>query len=60
VLIGSRDERNFHLRALASIAQIVQEKEFEDRWLQARREEGIRDVVLMGKRVRKPELPPIG
>lgn len=54
VLIGTRDERNFHLRALASIAQIVQEKEFESRWLRARREAGIRDVVLMGKRVRKP------
>ncbi|MFP3938038.1 MAG: amino acid permease, partial [Phycisphaerae bacterium] len=33
VLVGTRDMRNFHLRALAAIAQIVQEKDFERRWL---------------------------
>lgn len=53
VLVGTLDERNFHLRALASIAQIVQEQDFEARWMNARDEAGIRDVVLLGKRVRR-------
>ena len=53
VLVGTLDERNFHLRALASIAQIVQENDFEKRWMDARDENGIRDVILLGKRVRR-------
>ncbi|MBD3343949.1 MAG: amino acid permease, partial [Chitinivibrionales bacterium] len=53
VLTGTLDERNFHLRALASIAQIVQGQDFETRWMDARDEDGIRDVVLLGKRVRR-------
>lgn len=52
VLIGSRDERNFHLQALAAIAQIVQESGFEKRWLAARGEQGLRDLVLLGNRKR--------
>lgn len=53
ILAGTLDERNFHLRALASIAQIVQEQDFEERWMAARDEDGIRDVVLLGKRLRR-------
>lgn len=53
VLAGTLDERNFHLRALASIAQIVQEEDFETRWMDARDEDGIRDVVLLAKRDRR-------
>ncbi|MBD3240580.1 MAG: amino acid permease [Chitinivibrionales bacterium] len=52
-LVGTLDQRNFHLRALASIAQIVQEGDFETRWMNARDEDGIRDVVLLGKRLRE-------
>jgi len=52
LLAGTRDERNFHLRALAAIAQIVQEKDFERRWLDARSEQGLRDVVLLSSRKR--------
>lgn len=52
VLIGSKDERNFHLQALAAIAQIVQEPGFENRWLAARGEQGLRDLVLLGNRRR--------
>jgi len=51
-LVGSRDERNFHLRALAAIAQIVQEAHFNKRWLSARSPEALRDIVLLGKRER--------
>ncbi len=52
VLVGSRDERNFHLRALAAIAQIAMAPDFEKRWMAARSEEALRDVVIMGKRRR--------
>jgi APA family basic amino acid/polyamine antiporter len=53
VLIGTRDERNFHLRALSAIAQIVSEPTFEKQWLQARDEEALRDIILLGKRKRE-------
>ncbi|MDP6524995.1 MAG: amino acid permease [Kiritimatiellia bacterium] len=52
VLAGTRDERNFHLRALAAIAQVAQPLHFYKRWIDARDEEGLRDVVLLGKRLR--------
>ncbi len=52
VLAGSKDERNFHLRALSAIAQITQSPDFDTRWLEARDLEGLRDVVLLGERKR--------
>jgi len=52
VLIGTKDERNFHLRALSAIAQIVQDPHFEKRWMSAKSEEALRDIVLLGKRRR--------
>ena len=52
VLIGSKDERNFHLRALAAIAQIVQNPDFEKKWMSAKNEKALKDVVLLGKRMR--------
>lgn len=52
VLVGTRDQRNFHLRALAAIAQIVQEKDFERRWMAATGEQGLRDVLLLAERRR--------
>jgi APA family basic amino acid/polyamine antiporter len=52
VLIGTKDERNFHLRALSAIAQIVQDSHFEKSWMAARGEEALRDIVLLGKRRR--------
>ncbi|HET6427880.1 MAG TPA: amino acid permease [Phycisphaerae bacterium] len=52
VLAGSRDERNFHLRALAAIAQVVQSPDFHKRWLIARGDQSLRDAVLLGQRQR--------
>jgi APA family basic amino acid/polyamine antiporter len=52
ILAGSKDERNYHLRALMAIAQIAQEKQFEQRWLAARGIEGIRNLILLSKRTR--------
>jgi mannitol/fructose-specific phosphotransferase system IIA component (Ntr-type) len=53
ILVGSRDERNFHLRALAAIAQIVQNPSFGKRWMAGRDQQALRDVVLLGERKRK-------
>ncbi len=52
VLAGSRDERNYHLRALMAIAQISQEKDFEQRWLDARDTAAIRNLILLSTRKR--------
>jgi APA family basic amino acid/polyamine antiporter len=51
-LAGSRDQRNYHLRALMAIAQITQEKQFEQRWLEARDTEAIRNLILLSTRKR--------
>jgi mannitol/fructose-specific phosphotransferase system IIA component (Ntr-type) len=52
VLAGSKNERNYHLRALMAIAQIAQEKDFEKRWFAAKGEEGIRNLILLSARRR--------
>jgi mannitol/fructose-specific phosphotransferase system IIA component (Ntr-type) len=53
VITGTRDERNYHLQALAAIAQIVQNSNFEKKWLKAKNIEALRDLVLLGDRRRK-------
>ncbi len=53
VLVGSIDERNYHLRALMAIAQIAQEVDFEKRWLKASNKDALRDVVLLSSRKRE-------
>jgi amino acid transporter/mannitol/fructose-specific phosphotransferase system IIA component (Ntr-type) len=52
VLIGSKDERNFHLRALAAIAQICQQHEFDKIWLSARNIDELKDIILLAERKR--------
>ncbi|HRR99646.1 MAG TPA: amino acid permease [Candidatus Sumerlaeia bacterium] len=52
VLMGTRDERNFHLRALSAIAQIVQGSHFEKRWMSAKNSQALRDIILLGTRKR--------
>jgi mannitol/fructose-specific phosphotransferase system IIA component (Ntr-type) len=53
VFVGTGDERNFHLRALAAVAQIVQDSHFEKRWAAARGVEELRDLVLLAERRRR-------
>ncbi|NOY09338.1 MAG: amino acid permease [Spirochaetes bacterium] len=52
-LAGTKDEREFHLKALMAIAQIVQDHEFEKKWNNARDAEEIRNLILISKRKRK-------
>lgn len=52
ILGATPDERNFHLRALMAIAQIVKEPEFNTRWFSAADSEHLRDAILMASRRR--------
>ncbi|MBN2121053.1 MAG: amino acid permease [Candidatus Omnitrophica bacterium] len=52
MLVGTKDERNFHLRSLAAIAQIVQDKDFDKQWMNARGREDLRDIILLAERKR--------
>jgi amino acid transporter/mannitol/fructose-specific phosphotransferase system IIA component (Ntr-type) len=51
-LAGDKDERNFHLKALMAIAQIVQSDNFEERWETALNEEELRHIILLSERKR--------
>lgn len=53
VLIGTLDERSYHLRALMAIANLVQESDFNKRWMAARNTDELRDVILLSNRKRE-------
>ncbi len=55
VLVRSREERTFHLRALSAIAQIVQSPRFEERWETAQGPEELRRLVRAAERRRYAE-----
>ena len=52
VLIGTRDRRRSHLRALMAIAQIAQQRDFDEKWLNASATKDLRDIILLGTRKR--------
>jgi mannitol/fructose-specific phosphotransferase system IIA component (Ntr-type) len=52
ILLGTMDERLFHLQALAAVAQILQEPSFEKRWTAARGPAGLRDLLHLTDRKR--------
>lgn len=52
VLIGSEDMRNLHLRAISAIAQIAQQPDFEEKWTSASNPDEMRDIFLLGQRMR--------
>jgi mannitol/fructose-specific phosphotransferase system IIA component (Ntr-type) len=45
VLIGARDRRADHLYALSAIAEAVQQTHFQERWLHARNETTLRNIL---------------
>ena len=57
LLIGSKDVRDVHLRALMAVAEIAQDPEFERKWLKAKGEEQLRTLVLRSKRRREVIMP---
>ena len=52
-MIGSKDERNFHLKALMSIAQVLQDPDFHRQWTKARTAEELKSAILVAKRRRE-------
>jgi amino acid transporter len=52
VIVGTKDDRHLHLKALAAVAQIAQHKHFEQRWLEAKSEQQLRDLILLSERIR--------
>ncbi len=55
LIVGNEGERVLHLRLLASIATLVQEKGFEERWLEAKDINHLRDMILLSSRRRFPK-----
>jgi amino acid transporter/mannitol/fructose-specific phosphotransferase system IIA component (Ntr-type) len=55
-LAGTKDERNFHLKALMAIAQIVQNPDFSGMWVKVRSKSALRNLILLAERVRKGDL----
>ncbi|MFH1505142.1 MAG: amino acid permease [Candidatus Omnitrophota bacterium] len=53
VLAGSIDGRNFHLRALMAIAQIVREGSFYEDWMRMKDEKSLKMLVLSSTRKRE-------
>ncbi|MCK5269935.1 MAG: PTS sugar transporter subunit IIA [Sedimentisphaerales bacterium] len=53
VLIGTRNERTFHLISLAAVARTVQEDGFEEKWMAAESPQALRDLVLSCGRKRQ-------
>ena len=53
VLAGSLDERNYHLRALMAIAQIVKEHNFYKNWMRMKDKELLRMLILSSTRKRE-------
>jgi amino acid transporter/mannitol/fructose-specific phosphotransferase system IIA component (Ntr-type) len=52
VIAGTKEERPFHLKTLAAIAQSVQNPHFEERWMRSKKIENLRDTILLAKRRR--------
>ncbi|MFW6134663.1 MAG: amino acid permease [Elusimicrobiota bacterium] len=55
ILIGTKDQRNFHLKSLSAIAQIVQNEKFEQMWEKAKGPDNLRDIILLGERQRNDQ-----
>jgi|APSaa5957512622_1039677.scaffolds.fasta_scaffold54793_2 basic amino acid/polyamine antiporter, APA family len=53
-MVGSGDERNFHLRALMAVAQTLQDPSFSEKWNRAEHDRELRTAVILSKRNRQP------
>ncbi len=49
-LVGSMDQRHFHLVTLSALAGVVQSKNFEKNWSEAGSTENLRELILKTKR----------
>ena len=49
VLVGTHDQRDYHLYVLSAIAEMVQQAQFPERWLKARNETTLRNIAKSRK-----------
>jgi basic amino acid/polyamine antiporter, APA family len=52
LIVGSKEHRGLHLRTISAIAHITQHTSFEDDWINAKKENNLRDIFLLGTRKR--------
>ncbi|TDT68605.1 amino acid/polyamine/organocation transporter (APC superfamily) [Hypnocyclicus thermotrophus] len=52
LFISSKKMKKTHLQTLASIASLVRDKDFKEKWINAKNADYIRDMVLLSKRKR--------
>lgn len=52
IIYGTLDLREYHLKSLAAIAQIIQSSTFENKWEQAKNTQELRDMLILSKRHR--------
>ena len=55
-LIGTLDQRKFHLQALMAIAQIIQDKNFMNNWEKAGSIDDLKNLILLTERIRKSKI----
>ena len=51
VLVGTMDQRNYHLYILSAIAEAVQQTQFQERWRKAKNDTTLRNLVRTHKSV---------
>ncbi len=56
-LVGS-DEQDFHLKAVAALAQVLQDPKFDIRWRHARDAQALKDLIVLADRRRVCSLEP--
>ncbi len=56
-LVGS-NEQDFHLKAVAALAQVLQDPQFDVRWRHARNAQALKDLIVLADRRRVCSLEP--
>lgn len=56
-LVGT-DEQDFHLKAVAALAQVLQDPKFDLRWRHARNTQALKDLIVLADRRRVCSLEP--
>ncbi|MEA1973691.1 MAG: amino acid permease, partial [Candidatus Cloacimonadota bacterium] len=52
IFVGTKEDRDFHLKTLSSIATLVQQSDFEQKWINAENTHYLKDMLLLSKRLR--------
>ncbi|MGB6129409.1 MAG: PTS sugar transporter subunit IIA, partial [Psychrilyobacter sp.] len=53
LFVSSPKLNKLHLQTLASIATLIKDEKFQEKWLEAKDEDYLRDLILLRKRKKK-------